>query len=57
MNQETELWYDLEELIDMHIHTAPDVRPRYADDIQTAREAERCRDVGNSDQISSDFDF
>jgi hypothetical protein len=39
MNLENDLWYDLAGLIDMHIHTAPDVRPRYADDIQTVREA------------------
>lgn len=45
MNTETEFWYDLDGLIDMHIHTAPDVRPRYADDIQTVREA---RDAGMS---------
>jgi hypothetical protein len=31
--------YDLTGLIDMHIHTAPDVRPRYADDIDTVRAA------------------
>ena len=45
MNAKNDLWYDLNELIDMHIHTAPDVRPRYADDIQTAREA---KDAGMS---------
>ena len=30
---------DLSGLIDMHIHTAPDNRPRYCDDVQAAREA------------------
>jgi len=45
MNTENDLFYDLNELIDMHIHTAPDVRPRYADDIQTVREA---KDAGMS---------
>lgn len=30
---------DLDGLIDMHIHTAPDIRPRYCDDLQAAREA------------------
>ena len=30
---------DLTGVIDMHIHTAPDVRPRYCDDIQAAQEA------------------
>lgn len=30
---------DLTGLIDMHIHTAPDVRPRQLDDIETARQA------------------
>lgn len=30
---------DLTGLVDVHIHTAPDTRPRYADDIQVAREA------------------
>ncbi|MEJ2708777.1 MAG: DUF6282 family protein [Anaerolineales bacterium] len=39
MNAIDDLWYDLDGLIDMHIHTAPDVRPRYANDIQTVREA------------------
>jgi len=45
MNTENDLFYDLNELIDMHIHTAPDVRPRYADDIRTVREA---KDAGMS---------
>ncbi len=31
--------YDLTDLTDMHIHTAPDVQPRYADDIDTVRAA------------------
>jgi uncharacterized NAD-dependent epimerase/dehydratase family protein len=31
--------FDLGGLIDMHIHTAPDVRPRYCDDVEAAREA------------------
>jgi hypothetical protein len=30
---------DLSGIIDMHIHTAPDIRPRYCDDVQAAREA------------------
>ena len=30
---------DLTGLIDLHVHTAPDIRPRYGDDIQTARGA------------------
>lgn len=29
--------YDLHGFIDMHIHTAPDVRPRFADDIDTTQ--------------------
>ena len=32
---------DLSELIDMHIHTAPDVRPRLLDDLDAARQAAR----------------
>jgi hypothetical protein len=31
--------FDLTGLIDVHVHTAPDVRPRYADDIETVRAA------------------
>jgi len=31
--------FDLSDLIDMHIHTGPDTRPRYCDDVQAAREA------------------
>lgn len=31
--------YDLSGLIDMHIHTAPDIRPRSCDDVQAAQEA------------------
>lgn len=31
--------YDLTGLIDMHLHTAPDARPRYADDLDTAQMA------------------
>jgi hypothetical protein len=30
---------DLNGVIDMHIHTSPDICPRYSDDIQAAREA------------------
>jgi hypothetical protein len=30
---------DLDGLVDLHVHSAPDVRPRYADDLQVAREA------------------
>jgi len=32
--------YDLTGLIDLHIHSAPDVQARYGDDIQVARQAE-----------------
>lgn len=39
MTNKTE--YDLNGLIDMHIHTAPDVRARYCDDIQAAKEAKK----------------
>lgn len=28
---------DVAGLVDMHLHTSPDVRPRYADDVETAR--------------------
>ena len=31
--------FDLSGLIDMHIHTAPDIKPRYCNDIQAAGEA------------------
>jgi len=31
--------FDLSGLVDVHIHTSPDTRERYADDIQVAREA------------------
>lgn len=31
--------FDLSGLIDMHIHSGPDSRPRYCDDVQAAREA------------------
>ena len=31
--------FDLTGLIDMHVHTAPDVQPRYADDIKIAEQA------------------
>lgn len=31
---------DLNSLIDLHIHTVPDVTARYADDIGIAREAQ-----------------
>jgi hypothetical protein len=31
--------YDLTDLIDIHIHTAPDVQEQYADDVDTVREA------------------
>ncbi len=34
------LEFDLDGLIDMHIHTAPDTRHRYCDDIQAAKEAQ-----------------
>lgn len=30
---------DLSGMIDMHVHTAPDIRPRFADDVDTARAA------------------
>lgn len=30
---------DLEGVIDLHVHTAPDVRPRYVDDLELARQA------------------
>lgn len=30
---------DLGDLVDLHIHTAPDIRPRFADDIETTRAA------------------
>jgi hypothetical protein len=30
---------DLEEVVDLHIHAAPDIRPRLMDDIELAREA------------------
>jgi hypothetical protein len=30
---------DLTGLVDVHVHTSPDTRPRYADDVQVAREA------------------
>lgn len=39
MSARNDLQYDLHGLIDMHIHTAPDVRPRYADDIDVVRSA------------------
>lgn len=32
---------DVGGLIDMHVHSAPDIRPRFADDIETARRAAR----------------
>jgi hypothetical protein len=35
--------FDLTGLIDKHIHSSPDVQPRYADDIQLAREAREAR--------------
>jgi hypothetical protein len=31
--------YDLSGLIDMHMHTSPDIRPRYCNDVQAAQEA------------------
>jgi hypothetical protein len=31
--------FDLSGLVDMHVHAAPDIEPRFADDIDTAREA------------------
>jgi hypothetical protein len=30
---------DLTGVVDLHIHTSPDIRPRYADDLQVTREA------------------
>jgi hypothetical protein len=33
--------YDLAGLVDMHIHSAPDVQPRYADDIDVVRQAQQ----------------
>ncbi|MBN1402365.1 MAG: hypothetical protein JXA74_16105 [Anaerolineae bacterium] len=30
---------DLTDVVDLHIHTSPDIRPRYADDLQVTREA------------------
>jgi hypothetical protein len=39
MNASSSSEVDLSGLIDMHIHTAPDIGPRYCDDVQAAREA------------------
>jgi hypothetical protein len=39
MNPSSSSEVDLSGIIDMHIHTAPDIRPRYCDDVQAAREA------------------
>ena len=33
--------FDLTGLIDLHIHSAPDLQPRYADDIEIARQAQQ----------------
>jgi hypothetical protein len=33
--------FDLTGLIDLHIHAAPDVQPRYADEIQVAQDAQK----------------
>ena len=35
--------YDLNGLIDLHIHTQPDVQPRLLDDLQAAEEAKKAR--------------
>ena len=39
MNEPVPEPYDLTGLVDMHIHSAPDVQPRYADDIEIVRQA------------------